>query len=176
MTIQIAYVSQDGQTAKVSQFLQQKLTEFGYTTKLIDIINAPETGLDPETRLLVIGVPVRYGKPMPQIQSWLSQHKQPLPELAAFCINLTARKPEKSRPETSPYTKKLAAILPAKAVDLEIFAGALDYQKYNWIDRKMIQFIMWMTNGPVHSDQRIEYTDWQRVEEFARRLADHINR
>jgi menaquinone-dependent protoporphyrinogen oxidase len=53
---------------------------------------------------------------------------------------------------------------------VEVFAGKLDYKKYPFFDRIMIQFIMWMTKGPTNTDAEIEYTDWDRVTEFGNRL------
>jgi menaquinone-dependent protoporphyrinogen oxidase len=55
---------------------------------------------------------------------------------------------------------------------VEVFAGKLDYKKYSFFDRKMIQFIMWMTKGPTDSSVEIEYTDWNRVKEFGIRLTN----
>ena len=55
---------------------------------------------------------------------------------------------------------------------VEVFAGMLDYKKYPFFDRIMIQFIMWMTKGPTNSDAKIEYTDWDRVNDFGIRLLD----
>ncbi len=48
----------------------------------------------------------------------------------------------------------------------------LDYQKYPFWDRLMIQLIMWITKGPTNSDAKIEYTDWEQVEAFGRKLRD----
>lgn len=36
------------------------------------------------------------------------------------------------------------------------------------MDRMVIRFIMWMTKGPTHPDAVVEFTDWARVEAFAR--------
>ncbi len=46
----------------------------------------------------------------------------------------------------------------------------LDYRKYKFFDRIMIQFIMWMTKGPTNKNTKIEYTNWDRVENFAKKL------
>jgi len=32
----------------------------------------------------------------------------------------------------------------------------------------MIRFIMWMTDGPTQRDAVIDFTDWQKVDEFGR--------
>ena len=43
----------------------------------------------------------------------------------------------------------------------------LDYEKYPFFDRIMIQFIMWMTKGPTNSKAKVEYTNWDSVKKFA---------
>lgn len=48
-----------------------------------------------------------------------------------------------------------------------VFAGALFYPRYKWIDRVMIQLIMKMTKGETDPTKEIEYTDWNKVSEFA---------
>jgi menaquinone-dependent protoporphyrinogen oxidase len=53
---------------------------------------------------------------------------------------------------------------------VEVFAGKLDYKKYSFFDRIMIQFIMWMTKGPTNTSTEIEYTNWDRVTEFGIQL------
>jgi menaquinone-dependent protoporphyrinogen oxidase len=53
----------------------------------------------------------------------------------------------------------------------EVFAGRLDYPRLGVLDRWIIRFIMWMTRGPTDPSAVVEFTDWQRVDAFGRRLA-----
>ena len=55
-----------------------------------------------------------------------------------------------------------------KPTIVEVFAGKLDYKKYPFFDRIMIQFIMWMTKGPTNTNVEIEYTNWDKVSEFSK--------
>ena len=89
---------------------------------------------------------------------------------AFFSVNLVARKPEKNRPDTNPYVIKFFKSIDWQPTLVEVFAGMLDYKKYPFFDRIMIQFIMWMTKGPTNSDAKIEYTDWDKVKEFGKRV------
>ena len=85
-------------------------------------------------------------------------------------MNLVARKPEKSAPETNPYVVKFFKTIDWKPTITEVFAGMLDYKKYKPFDRIMIQFIMWITKGPTDKNTKIEYTNWEKVKAFAIRL------
>ena len=55
---------------------------------------------------------------------------------------------------------------------VEVFAGKLDYKKYPFFDRIMIQLIMWMTKGPTDKNAKIEYTDWERVKAFSQKVIE----
>ena len=78
-----------------------------------------------------------------------------------------ARKLEKATPETNPYFIKFLSQIDWIPFQSAVFAGKLDYQKYPFTDRLMIQLIMWMTKGPTNSKTNIEYTDWDKVEQYA---------
>jgi menaquinone-dependent protoporphyrinogen oxidase len=54
---------------------------------------------------------------------------------------------------------------------MSVFAGKIDYPSLGPMDRTMIRFIMWMTKGPTDPTQVVEFTDWEKVEEFGRMVA-----
>ena len=53
---------------------------------------------------------------------------------------------------------------------LAVFAGKIDYSKYKVLDKVMIRFIMWLTDGPTNISNAHEFTDWNRVELFCKTL------
>ena len=53
---------------------------------------------------------------------------------------------------------------------IEVFAGKLDYPKYNFFNKNIIKFIMWITNGPTQTDIVVEFTNWNDVEKFANKI------
>jgi len=50
-------------------------------------------------------------------------------------------------------------------------ADGIDLGAYRLFDRLMIRFIMLITRGPTDPRAVIEFTDWNEVEAFGRRLA-----
>ena len=50
---------------------------------------------------------------------------------------------------------------------LSVFAGKIEYPKYGLVDKYVIRFIMWITNGPTDITGTFEFTDWQKVDDFA---------
>ncbi len=53
---------------------------------------------------------------------------------------------------------------------MAVFAGKVDYPKYRLIDKYMIRLIMWITRGPTDVSKNFEFTDWNKVEEFAHEI------
>ncbi|HEY9222013.1 MAG TPA: menaquinone-dependent protoporphyrinogen IX dehydrogenase [Lutibacter sp.] len=165
--IGIIYSTVDGQTLKICNKLREVLQQNDQEVELISIDDFKEdiTKYDK----LVIGASIRYGVHKPKIIEFIKTNKTVLDSIktAFFSVNLVARKPEKSDPETNPYVVKFFQTINWKPTVVKVFAGKLNYKKYSFFDRKMIQLIMWMTKGPTNTDAEIEYTNWEKVNEFA---------
>lgn len=165
--IGILYSTVDGQTLKICAEIKEVLIEKGNTVELFSIedFKGKVTNFDK----FIIGASIRYGKHNPKIIEFINKNKADLEktENAFFSVNLVARKPEKASPETNPYFIKFMNEIDWVPNKSAVFAGKLDYQKYPFTDRLMIQLIMWMTKGPTNSKTKIEYTDWDKVKEFA---------
>ena len=88
-----------------------------------------------------------------------------------FSVNVVARKPEKSMPDTNPYIKKFLKISSWKPKKIGVFAGKIDYPSYGFFDKNIIKLIMFITNGPTDTSQSYEFTDWSKVDKFANELS-----
>jgi len=165
--IGILYSTVDGQTLKICNLIKEILEEKDNAVELFSIEDFQ--GKIANFDKFVIGASIRYGKHNPKIIEFINQNKAALDKIenAFFSVNLVARKPEKASPETNPYFIKFLQTIEWIPKTSAVFAGKLDYQKYPFTDRLMIQLIMWMTNGPTNSKTKIEYTDWDKVREFA---------
>lgn len=67
-----------------------------------------------------------------------------------FLCECCGKKARKNTPETNPYMKKFLLKTSWVPQKLAVFAGKIDYPKYNFIDKQMIRFIMWITKGPTN--------------------------
>ena len=164
------YSSIDGQTLKICNALQGQLQQNGREIEVfaVDDFNGDITTYD----VFVIGASVRYGVHNKKIIHFIDTHKAQLDAVktAFFSVNLVARKPEKNTPDTNPYVIKFFKTIDWNPTLVTVFAGKLNYKKYPFFDRIMIQFIMWMTKGPTNTSAEIEYTDWKKVKEFGKQL------
>ncbi len=162
----ILYSSRDGQTRAIASYIANKLQGI-LSCDVIDLLQAEGVELDQYQQIL-IGASVRYGHFQPALRRFIKCHAEQLNKMpsAFFAVNLTARKPEKRSPQTNVYTRKFLLSSPWQPKQCAVFAGALRYPRYRWLDRVMIRFIMKMTGGETDTSKEVEYTDWQQVDRF----------
>ena len=170
----IYYATHDGHARRIAEHIYNRLAPSGTVGPPQNVAVARPTAADLSTASLVVLVAaVRYGKHLPQADSFLAAYGSlpAPPPLALASVSLTARKPEKTTAAGNAYLRKSIArhrLAPALAV---AFAGRLDYRRYTWRDRAIIRFIMLLTGGPTDPATSIEYTSWPAVDEFADRIA-----
>ena len=170
--ILILYSTTDGHTGKICRRLQERLQQQGQQVEIRNIADGPPDSLDTYEKI-VIGASIRYGKHQPVVLDFIRRNRELLERRgnAFFSVNIVARKPEKNQPETNPYMKSFLRISKWRPDRLEVFAGRLEYPRYGILDRSVIRFIMLITGGPTARDTVIEYTDWERVDNFADEIA-----
>ena len=159
----ILYSSHYGQTKKIAAYIAEIIKENVDVKSISDVVNLQDYDR------IIIGASIRYGHFNKQLYKMLEKHTTLLNQkiTAFFGVNLTARKPEKSTPETNVYVRKFLQRITWQPTISSVFAGALLYPRYTFFDRAMIQFIMRITGGETDPTKEIEYTDWQKVRSFS---------
>jgi menaquinone-dependent protoporphyrinogen oxidase len=171
-SILILYSTVDGHTRTICERIGRAVEAAGHSVTLTRIEDAG--GIDPAAHdKVVIGASIRYGRYRRSVFKFIEAHLVSLENRpnAFFSVNIVARKPEKNRPETNPYLRKFLRRTRWKPQLLDVFAGRLDYPSCRPLDRSMIRFILWLTKGPTDPAAVIEFTDWARVDAFARQVA-----
>ena len=122
---------------------------------------------------IVIGASVRYGYHRKNVYKFIQQNIEKLDKVktAFFSLNLTARKPEKSTPETNPYVIKFLKKVKWEPTIKEVFAGRLDYPSLDTLNKLAILFIMFITNGPKDTSKTYELTDWKKVDNLIKSIS-----
>ena len=169
--ILLLYSTVDGQTRKISQRLQQVIEREQHRVELVPVSAADGAQLNRFDKI-VIGASIRYGKHHQEVFEFVERNRPLLDGKpnAFFTVNVVARKPGKNRPETNPYMQKFLQQSAWRPRELAVFAGRIDYPKYGFWDRQAIRFIMWMTQGPTDPKSVVEFTNWDDVEAFGRRI------
>lgn len=175
--ILILHSTIDGQTKKICNSIANHINQLNTGSLVLQKSVVGCTIKDIENSdIIILGASVRYGKHRNTVYQFVEQYKDHLQSKtsAFFSVNLVARKPEKNTASTNSYLIKFLEQTAWKPDLTDVFAGKLDYSLYGFLDKLMIKFIMWMTKGPTHSDEPIEFTDWQRVKEFTHKIVDSI--
>lgn len=171
----LLHSSCEGQTKKILNHIEQQLGD-QYHCDYIDIHSEPNVDFSLYDRVLV-GASIRYGHFNKKLYRFINKYQQELSQynVAFFCVNLTARKEGKDTPEGSAYIKKFLIKSPWHPVLIGVFAGALRYPRYNFFERTMIKLIMKITGGETDTTKEVEYTDWNKVSDFAAQFKQQRN-
>ena len=166
----IIYSTTDGQTLDICKRIA-KIIEGKSRSEIKSIKDANRLNLSNYKRI-IIGASIRYGKHKPELYSVIEKNLNILENIdsAFFSVNVVARKIDKNTPDTNPYMKKFLKLSPWNPKHIEVFAGKIDYQRYKFIDKHMIRFIMWIGKGPTNLNGTYEFTNWQAVDAFAHKF------
>ena len=169
----IIYSSTDGQTKKICEKISDQLKN-KISFDLVSVNKAFDLNFENYEKI-VIGASIRYGKYDSKIFKLINKNLGLLEnkQSSFFSVNVVARKQEKNTPETNPYIKKFYLSSKWKPKKIEVFAGKVDYPNYNFINKIIIKFIMYVTKGPTDTSQSYEFTDWDKVRRFANEI-DHF--
>ena len=164
----IVYCSTDGHTKIICQRITNFLNEDNLV-KLLPLEDAKKIDLS-NFEKIIIGASIRYGKHSKELYKFVNLNKNILDQKksAFFSVNVVARKPEKNTAETNPYINKFLKISKWKPDITRVFAGKVDYPNYNFFDKYVIKFIMFITKGPTDTSRSYEFTDWSKVDEFSK--------
>jgi len=169
----LIYSTTDGHTLEICERLKQVMEQLGHQVDLTSIDDASGIEMDSFDRI-VLGASIRYGKHGRKVHEFVERNQPLLARTpnAFFSVNVVARKPEKNRPETNPYLQKFLRQISWQPDELAVFAGKIDYPRYGFWDRQMIRMIMWITKGPTDPQAVVDFTDWNQVDAFGRKLAE----
>ncbi len=166
----IIYSSTDGHTKTICERMINSSNDKN-SVKILSLNEATKIDLS-EFNKIIIGASIRYGKHSKKLYNFIDNNKIILDqkESSFFSVNVVARKSEKNSPETNPYIKKFLKISKWTPKKVGVFAGKVDYPNYGFFDKYIIKLIMFITKGPTDTSQSFEFTDWSKVDDFAKEL------
>ncbi len=169
----IIYSTTDGHTKMICERIKNFLTD-GNLVELLSLEDAKKVDLS-NFEKIIIGASIRYGKHSKELYKFINLNKNILDKkkCAFFSVNVVARKLEKNTAETNPYINKFLKISKWKPNKIGVFAGKVDYPNYNFFDKYIIKFIMFITKGPTDTSKSYEFTDWSKVDNFSEELRNN---
>ena len=160
------YSSSNGQSLKICETLNEEKESL-----ILNIDRLNSVNLDNFDQI-IIGASVKYGDHNKKIYNFVKNNKILLKrkKTVFFSVNATARKSEKNTPNTNPYIIKFLKKTNWKPDHIGVFAGKIDFPNYNFLEKYIIKFIMWITNGPTDTTKTYEFTDWDAVKKFSKEI------
>ena len=166
----IIYSTTDGHTKTICL----KILDLLKNSHLVEIISLEEAEVFDLSKYekIILGASIRYGKHNKRFYKFVKKNINLLNQkkTAFFSVNVVARKIEKNLPDTNPYVIKFLRDTNWKPNKVGVFAGKVDYPKYNFINKNVIRFIMMITKGPTDTKNSYEFTNWDSVKKFAHEL------
>jgi menaquinone-dependent protoporphyrinogen oxidase len=170
--ILLAYSTTDGHTLEICERIRDVLIQARTSVVLLEIKGSYTCDLT-EFETIVIAASIRYGKHRPEVYRFIEMNREILDRIpsAFFSVNVVARKAGKNTAESNPYLRAFALKTNWIPKLVGVFAGKIDYQRYRYMDRQAIRFIMWLTHGPTNVNSCTDFTDWNSVDLFARKIS-----
>jgi len=169
--ILIAYSTVDGHTKKICERLRAVVEQADHQVDLAQIDDDVVIDIESFDKV-VIGASIRYGKHRQAVYNFVRRHRGPLENkpCAFFSVNVVARKISKNQPDTNPYVQKFLSATSWQPTARAVFAGKIDYPKYSFLDRQIIRLILWIGGGPTDPRTVVDFTDWNKVDDFGRQI------
>lgn len=164
----IAFVSHDGQTARIAHRIGARLAAQALAVDVVDLRARACTPAG--VRAVMIGAPVRYGRHDKALRRWVGQYRAALNALpsAFFSVSLVAAS---ARPEDRDTAQALIESFARETgwtPDLaQSIAGALRYRQYNLLLRLLMRRIARQSGGPTDTSVDHDLTDWATVDALA---------
>jgi len=173
----IAYVSREGQTAKIVRHLAERLAQRGHTAELRDLEHE-RSQLDlANFDAAVLAAPI-YARGYPRAAlAFAKRHRETLARIPCSFVSVglaVASRTHDGKAQTRPIVERFltqAALDPRR---VELVAGALPYTKYNFFKRWVMRRIAEAEGGDTDTSRDHEYTDWAALDAFAAVLAQEL--
>ena len=151
----VTYASKYGSTGGVADAIGKELCGKGLAADVALIRNAGDLGL---YQGVVVGSAIYKGKWMPEATDFVKENRAILRRMpvAYFLVCITMVRPiEENRAVALSYMDPILKALPEiKPLDIGTFAGALDYSKVSWLNKRIL-----IAKGAPEGDFR----DWNSI-------------
>lgn len=170
----IVYATEEGQTKKISKFVNKELLSLGLKVEMFDCKAIKDLRIENEYTAVIIGASVHNGKFSDDLVAWVKANKETLEKKpAAFfsvCLGILEKKFSAQDEEYRIIISFFDEVgwYPVKSA---IFAGALKYSKYNWFTKWFMKKTALKAGVETDATKDYEYTDWDAVREFTQDFA-----
>jgi menaquinone-dependent protoporphyrinogen oxidase len=172
MKILIVYGTTEGQTRKISHFMEAVLKDGGHEVTVADASETPPSPASYDA--VIIGASIHIHKYQSAVVHYIKQNIEALNKKpSAFfsvCLAIVSDLEEEHR-EARKITTDFLEHAGWKPVMTTQVAGALKYTEYDFFKRLIMKMIAKKEGRTTDTSKDYEYTDWSAVREFAKEFA-----
>jgi menaquinone-dependent protoporphyrinogen oxidase len=176
-TILVVYATRHGQTARISRHIGDELRRRGHEVTVAQCEELERTSSLRDHDAVLIGGSVYMGRYERSLAQFVRHHRADLDRLpnAFFSVSMAAAS---SHPRARAQVRRaIAGFRTAtgwRPQRTESFAGAVLYREYGTVTRLIMRLISKQAGHGTDPSRNYEYTDWDRVTEFAAAIDDAL--
>jgi len=175
MKILIVYGTTEGQTRKISHFMEAILKDRGHEVTVSDASETPPSPASYDA--VIIGASIHIHKYQSAVMHYINHHIEVLNKMpGAFfsvCLAVASDMDEEHR-EAEKITNDFLEHAGWKPSMTTQIAGALKYTQYDFFKRLVMKMIAKREGRTTDTSKDYEYTDWNAVREFVTEFAGTI--
>jgi len=175
MKILIVYGTTEGQTRKISHFMEAVLKGDGHEVTVAD---ASETPPSPSSYdAVIVGASIHIHKYQSAVVHYINRHIEALNKMAgaffSVCLAIASDLEEEHREARKITTDFLEHVGWEPLMTTQV-AGALKYTQYDFFKRLIMKMIAKKEGRTTDTSKDYEYTDWNAVREFVKEFTATI--
>ena len=177
MKILIVYGTTEGQTRKISRFMEQVLQDAGYFVTIADASDDPPSpaGFD----AVMIGASIHMHKYQAAVEHYIRRNISALQQMpGAFfsvCLAIASDLVDEQH-EAEKIASDFLERIQWEPLAVTTIAGALKYTEYDFFKRIIMKMISKREGRITNTSQNYEYTNWNSVKQFAIAFADAVTK
>jgi menaquinone-dependent protoporphyrinogen oxidase len=176
-SVLLLYATGEGQTGKIADRIAGVLGSRDHEVTVVDTERVPADLSVGAFDAVLVGSSIHMGKHPKRIREFVRGEREALAERpSAFfqvCLSAAAEDPER-RAEADRYVEEFVAETGWRPDRTAVFAGALRYSEYGFLERAMMKRVAADMGGDTDTGRDHEYTDWSAVERFATAFAELV--
>ena len=175
----IVYGTKEGQTKKIASFIGEEIIRCGHSFDIFDSQKIPNTVLPENYDAVILGGSVHMREFPKSLEKWIRLNADSLQKIpSAFfsvCLGILDTS-EIVQKDEKQIVENFFARTKWHPPVWTIFAGSVQFSKYNWLVRKiMLRITKKETHKNLDPHLDYEYTHWNSVRQFAVDFMSHIN-
>jgi len=161
----VTYASAYGSTKEMAEYIAKRLCEQGYFVDIKWVQSVEDvTGYEK----VIVGSAIQYDTWLEEAQDFVKREQEALSKIpvAYFftCLTLASSRP-KAQSQAQGYAENICNLTSLKPVDVQGFAGVLDYSKMSFVFRHFASAVF-----AVMGVKEGDYRDWEAVDLWTKKL------